>query len=63
MSNKYDNPVYREEIISLLEANGLTDCFRGLPPTLRRYTWHAKGKSSRLEYWFISEHLLNKLDI
>ena len=39
----------------------LTDCFRDLYPNYRRYTWHARGKSSHLDYWFISEHLLNEL--
>jgi exonuclease III len=62
MINKNDNPVYRNEICALLEAFTLSDCFRNLYLTLRRYTWHARGKSSRLDYWFISEHLLNELE-
>ncbi len=61
MSNKNDNMVYRNEIQALLESMGLTDCFRNLYPNLRRYTWHARGKSSRLDYRFISEHILNDL--
>ncbi len=39
----------------------LTDAWRDLNPNLRRYTWHSRGKLSRLDYWFISEHLLNNL--
>ncbi len=35
--------------------------FQKYLPTLRRYTWHARGRSSRLDYWFISEYLLNEL--
>ncbi len=61
MSSKNDNLVYRNEIQALLESIGLTDCFRNLFPNLRRYTRHARGKSSHLDYWFISEHILNDL--
>ncbi len=61
MSNKCDNPIYRKEIFSLIEVFDLSDCWRDLNPTTRRYTWHSKLKSSRLEYWLISKHLLNKI--
>jgi exonuclease III len=61
MSNKNDNPFYRAEVKVLLESMNLTDCFRDLHENLRRYTWHSRGKSSRLDYFFISEHLLNEL--
>ncbi len=61
MSSKNNNPVYRNEIQALLESIGLTDCFRNLYPNLWRYIWHARGKSSQLDYWFISEHILNDL--
>jgi exonuclease III len=61
MSNKNDNPVYRDEIAALLETMELNDAWRTLYPTTRRYTWHSRGKSSRLDYFFISEHLLNIL--
>ncbi len=61
MSNKNDNIVYRKEVLSLLDYMNLTDCFRNLYPNLWRYTWHARGKSSCLDYWFISENLLNDL--
>ncbi len=33
-----------------------------LIPLLKRYTCHSRGKSSRLDYCFISEHLLNELE-
>ncbi len=62
MSNKNDNIIYRKEIISMLDSMNLTDCFRDIFPNIRRYTWHSRGKSSRLDYWFISEHLLNELE-
>ncbi len=61
MSNKSDNPVYRKEILALLESMILTDAWRDLNPNSRRYTCHSRDKSSRLDYWFISEHLLNNL--
>ncbi len=50
MSNKNDNIVYRKEMLSLLDSMNLSDCFRNLYPNLRRYTWHARGKSSHLDY-------------
>ncbi len=61
MPNRNDNPIYRNEIHSILESMALSDAFRTLHPKSRRYTWHSRGKSSRLDYFFISEHLLNEL--
>ncbi len=52
MSNMNDNPIYRNEIIALIESMCLNDCFRNLYPNLRRYTCHARGTSSHLDYWF-----------
>ncbi len=59
--NENDNIEYRKEMLYLLDSMNLSDCFRNLYPNLRRYTCHARGKSSRLDYWFISENLLNDL--
>ena len=61
MSNRQDNPVYRNEIKALLDSMNLNDAWRTLFPSSRRYTWHSRGKSSRLDYWFNAEHLLNDL--
>ncbi len=61
MSNKSDNPVYRKDIFALLESMILTDAWRDLNTNSRRYTWPSRGKSSWLDYWSISEHLLNNL--
>ncbi len=61
MSNKGDNIIYQKEIISMLDSMNLIDCFRDVFPNIRRNTWHSRGKSSRLNYWLISEHLLNEL--
>ena len=62
MSHKNDNPEYRKEIVSLMTSLNLVDAYRVLNPEKRRYTWHARGKASRLDYWFISEHLLNEIN-
>ncbi len=62
MTNKHDNNIDRLEIESMLECLSLNDVWRTLNPTLRRYTWHARGKSSRFDYFFISEHLLNEIN-
>jgi hypothetical protein len=56
-----DNIDYRREILSIIEFFNLSDAWRILYPDTRRYTWHARGKASRLDYFFISEHLMNEL--
>jgi exonuclease III len=61
MPNKNDNPVYRNEILSMIESMDINDAWRTLFPNTRRYTWHARGRSSRLDYFLISNHLLNNL--
>ena len=61
MTNKNDNHEYRSNLISLLDTMDLSDAWRNLYPLSRHYTWHSRGKSSRLDYFFISEHLLNEL--
>jgi exonuclease III len=62
ISELNDNPEYREQIESILEALNLVDIWRILNPSLRRYTWHARGKASRIDYIFCSEHFLNVVD-
>ncbi len=59
--NKYDNLIYRNEVKSLINTMSLLDPWRILNPKLRRYTWHARGKASRLDYFLTSEHLLNEI--
>ncbi len=63
MNSRDTNPIYRQEIIALLESLNLADAWRVQNPNTRRYTWHSRGKSSRLDYLFISEHLLNDINI
>ncbi len=49
MSNKNDNITLHTRL-------------RDLFPNESRYTWHSRRNLSRLDYWFISEHLLNELE-
>ncbi len=51
LSNKNDHPEFRREIVSLMESFSLVDCWRVINPKTQRYTWHARNKSSRLDYW------------
>ncbi len=62
MSYKYDNYSYRTEIQAMRDVFNLADTWRALNSNSRRYTWHTRGKSSRLDYLFISEHLLNDIN-
>ncbi len=62
MSHKYDNYCYITEIQAMLDVFNLADTWRALNPNCTRYTWHARGKSSYLDYLFISEHLLNDIN-
>ena len=62
ISEKQDNHEYRRQVCSIVETLDLIDVWRFLNPDTRRYTWHSRGKASRLDYIFISEHLLNIVD-
>ncbi len=62
MSHKYDNYSYRTEIQAMIDVFNLGYTWRTLNPNSRRYTWPARGESSRLDYLFISEHLLNDIN-
>ncbi len=63
MSSFNDNTEYQEEVKTMLESFNLVDSWRVLYPDVRRYTWHARGSASRLDYLFISEHLLNVISV
>ncbi len=62
MTSKDNNPVFRKEINALLDSINLVDARRVQNPNIKRYTWHSRGKLSRLDYFFISEHLLNEIN-
>ncbi len=50
------------ETNALLESLNLSDVWRTQNPTTKRYTWHSRGKSSQLDYFYISDHLLNDVN-
>ncbi len=62
MTGKDINPVFRQEIKALLETINLADSWRIQNSNARRYTWHSRGKSARLDFLFISENLLNDIN-
>ncbi len=62
MLHKYDNYSYKTEIQAMLDVVDLADTWRPVNPNSRRYTWHDRGKSSHLDYLFISEYLLNDIN-
>ena len=59
MPDSNDNENYRKDIISFLEVYNLVDVWRVVNPDKRIFTWHRGNIRSRLDYFFISEHLLN----
>ena len=61
MPDTNDNTDYRENLKSFLEVNDFIDVWRTMHPYERTFTWHRGEKRSRLDYIFISEHLLNRL--
>ena len=62
MPETNDNTEYRENLKSFLEINDFIDVWRIMHPYERTFTWHRGEKRSRLDYIFISEHLLNRLN-
>ena len=57
-----DNASYRVEIESYMEVNNLVDVWRVINPDKRFFTWSRGTKRSRLDYFLVSEHLLNYTD-
>ena len=54
---------FRTEVQGMLLSFNLEDIIRNALPEEKIYTWHnnTKGISSRLDYWFVSDHLLNRV--
>ena len=50
---------YRSRLFDFMEQYSLSDVWRLRHPRLRRYSFHRKHQASRIDYWLISEHLLN----
>jgi len=54
---------FRQEMNALLISFKVEDILRNAFPDDKLFTWHnkTKGISSRLDYWFLSENLLNRI--
>ena len=54
---------YRTELLALTDALNLTDIWRMKNGETFLFTWHNKKKQifSRLDYWLLSEHLINNV--
>lgn len=59
--DRNDNPIYRNNLKSFLDTNNMVDAWRTIYPYEKKFTWYRGNQRSRLDYFFISEHLLNKL--
>lgn len=51
---------YREELVTILEIENLVDIWRTQNKSKPCFTWQRGHQRSRLDYIFISEHLLNR---
>ena len=62
-SSQADSKQFRPVLNGMLETLALEDILRNAMPDKALYTWHnsTKGISSRLDYWFISDSLLNDI--
>jgi exonuclease III len=58
--NKPENNNYRNELKSIMGNLYLSDVWKTLNPNRKGYTWNRGKNSSRLDYFIISDHLLNK---
>ena len=59
--DRNDNHNFRTDVLSFMDTNDIVDVWRVINPDRRAYTWHKGNKRSRLDYFLISEHLLNSL--
>ena len=57
-----DSRNYRADLLSYLDVNNVVDVWRVINPDKKFFTWHQGNRRSRLDYMFISEHLLNYVD-
>ena len=62
MGENSDNGNFRLDLTSYLDVNNLVDVWRIAHPDTKFFTWHRGSKRARLDYTFISEHLLNCVD-
>ena len=54
-----NNPRSRKCVLEMLQLHNMTDAFRYLHPTVKRYSWRCKNliKQARLDYFIVSESL------
>ena len=59
-----ESKTFRIELKAMFLSLDLEDIFRNNYPEDKIYTWHnkTKGISTRLDYWFISDKLLNRIN-
>lgn len=50
---------YRARIEALMESLHLADLWRSLHPTTRQFSFRRAQAASRLDYWLVSEHMLD----
>ena len=62
LQEQHDNRNYRADISSFLDVNNIVDVWRVINPDKKIFTWHQGNKRSRLDYIFLSEHLLNYVE-
>ena len=59
MSETNDCVNYRKELLAFLNSENLVDIWRILNPSKKMFSWSRNNQKSRLDYFFISEHLIN----
>ena len=61
---KINNPQSRSKVIEMMNDLDLTDIFRNLNPTLRRFSWRKKNpiKQARLDYILTSSSMIDIID-
>ena len=52
---------YRSGLSDLMDRCAITDVWRIRHSKTRRYSFHRKAQASRIDFWLISDHLLNKV--
>ena len=58
-SKSYHSKRFREAVQDFMRAYELVDFWQEQNPTLRRYTFHRKKQSTRIDYWLISDFIKN----
>ena len=61
---KVNNPQSRSKVIEMMNDLDLTDSFRNLNPTLKRFSWRKKNpiKQARLDYILTSSSMIDIID-